>query len=183
VFINTITIMALNKVVLFCGLMLLVSCKKCKEKDSNELCTTKLEPAGNSLRLDGYYYHIYNPPYREIMFLYENGVLLSGGGVSGDQLADLESRFLNGQYYSNNKEDLMVWGNFRISNNKFTFERWYPSTNILIAYVREGEILNDSTIHISRSFRCDGSDSDGEDATWHFKKFGPKPDSTNQFVP
>lgn len=172
-----------KKLVILIGIILLSSSKKCKETESDKLCTADIQPAANSLRLDGYYYNLYNPPYRDIMFFYKNGVMLRGGAISNDQLSEFEARFSNGHFYASVKENLMSWGNFRIVNNKFFFERWYPSTNILNAYVREGELLNDTTFHISRFYRCDGSQDTRIDDTWHFKKFGPKPDSTNQFIP
>jgi|JI10StandDraft_1071094.scaffolds.fasta_scaffold403849_2 hypothetical protein len=172
-----------NRILILFLLLILTSCKKCKEKETDKLCTSTLQPVGSALRLDGYYYHMYNPPNRSIIFLYQSGVLLYGGSISEDQVAGFETRYANGDYYNVNKDNLMVWGNFRISQNLFFLERWYPSTNNLIAYVSEGEILNDSTFRITKSHRCDGSSNNVEDETWHFKQFGPKPDSTNEYIP
>lgn len=45
-----------------------------------------------------------------------------------------------------------------------------------------GEILNDTTIHFTSSERIDGSEYTTEDLTYHFKQFGPKPDSVASFI-
>ena len=63
------------------------------------------------------------------------------------------------------------------------FEKWYPnSPGQPKVYIREGKILNDTTFHITASYRPDGSERREKDEIYHFKQFSPKPDSTNNFV-
>jgi hypothetical protein len=49
-------------------------------------------------------------------------------------------------------------------------------------YVKEGFILNDTTLQITRMYRVDGSDEHILNYTYHFRQFSPKPDSTNNFI-
>lgn len=173
-----------RKLSMILGLLLLFSCKKCKETNADELCSIARAFPGSELKINGYYFkESINPSRREIFFFYRNGVMLYGELVTTEELAAKEEKFSDGTYYSMAKDVLSHWGNFKISGSAFSFEKWYPSSNRWVAYVNEGVILNDSTIYINRSYRCDGSESRTEDDTFHFKKFGPKPDSTNQFVP
>jgi hypothetical protein len=74
------------------------------------------------------------------------------------------------------------WGVFNIKDNIIKFERWYPGQGAKKAYVREGIILNDTTFHITKSYRSNGSELKDADEVYHFRKFSPKPDSTNVFV-
>jgi hypothetical protein len=163
--------------------LVFTSCKSCKEEMNENLCSQRSEFSENTIRTDGYYYYEYNPPSRNIIFFYKNGVLLYGGALSLDEIPEREIMFANGQYYELAKRDKVDWGVFHSSSGKFTFERWYPSTNQWLPYVSVGEVINDSTIHISLSYRCNASETRVEDETYHFKKFGPKPDSANQFIP
>ena len=60
---------------------------------------------------------------------------------------------------------------------------WYsPSGGGTPAYVREGKILNDTTFHITTSYRSNGSERHEKDEVYHFRQFYPKPDSTNNFI-
>lgn len=163
--------------------LILCSCKTCKENGNQKLCSDANWYSGNELRLDGYYYSEYNdPPRRKIFFLYRNGVMFDGELVPLDELEAKEESYSNGEYYRIAKDFVSKWGHYSVSNGKLKFEKWYPS-NRYIAYVNDGLIINDSTFHIAMSYRCDGSNFLSENVTYHFKKFGPKPDSTNQYIP
>lgn len=76
------------------------------------------------------------------------------------------------------------WGIFNIKNDSIVFERWYPSSGgPFPAYLRSGKILNDTTFVITKSFRSKiGNEEQQLNETYHFRKFSPKPDSTNIFV-
>jgi hypothetical protein len=165
-------------------LLFLCSCKTCKEGREDELCSDLQWNESNALRLDGYYYREYSdPPRREIFFLYKNGVMMNGGLVNLDELTAVEASYANGIYYLENSGFISRWGQYKIENEHFSFEKWYPSTNNWIAYIKDGIVVNDTTFHIVTSSTCDVSDFNIRDETYHFKKFGPKPDSTNQYIP
>jgi hypothetical protein len=71
---------------------------------------------------------------------------------------------------------------FIIEDNVIKFERWYPSERPYNAFVREGVILKDTTFHITKSYRSNGTEKREKDEIYHFRKFSPKPDSTNVYV-
>lgn len=159
------------------------SCQKCKESNE-ELCSSPVLYSGNELQTDGYYYKEYaNPDRREILFLFRNGVVLDGEIVDMTLLPAKEEEYMNGYYYNLIQSSMSYWGNFNISGNTIEYELWFPSTNRYVPYVNHGVIINDTTFQIVMSYRCDGTNFNQRADTYHFKKFGPKPDSTNQFVP
>ena len=136
---------------------------------------------GKELRIDGYYYCKYgNPEKLTIYFFYQNGILLHAGD---GYTFEIEEKFANGQLYEKLKEDKYCWGIFNIDSNSIKFERYYPSDNFSKkAYIRSGEILNDTTFHIIKSIRSDGKEECIENEVYYFKQFSPKLDSTNNFI-
>jgi hypothetical protein len=166
------------------AIIILSSCNSCKENKTEQLCSNRTPFVGNELRLDGYYYKQYDesPARREIIFLYRNGVLLHGGMVYLVDLVEMEESYASGGYYNLARNDQNVWGNFRLSNVIFSYEKWYPSTNNQLAFMNVGEIVNDTTFQILSSFRCDGSQKITVNDLFLFKHFPSKPDSTKQFL-
>lgn len=170
---------------LFALLALTGSCKKDIMRGDDELSIQKMSYTGNQLRTDGYYYQKANASFFSIYFFYNNGIILSAGGVFSNEteLEDyIDREFLRNQSYKNSK---ITWGVFGIDGNIIKFERWYPSQPPLKAFVREGEILNDTTFVIAESYRVvDGQRTavTQRNEVYHFKEFNPKPDSTNSFV-
>jgi hypothetical protein len=79
------------------------------------------------------------------------------------------------------------YGRFLIENDNIKFERWYPGSPPLPAYIRSGTILNDTTFVITEIYRMkNGNKTEvetGRNEIYHFKQFSPKPDSTNRYVP
>ncbi len=144
---------------------------------------------GSELKIDGYYYNTYiygeNKTGHDIYLFYTNGVLLFGGVSDQEQILIKEEKLKNGEHYSNAKNSEEYWGNFQISGSSIKFEKWSKDLSDIYLYVSEGSILNDSTFTITQSYRLE----EGKQKNWtsinetyHFKKFSPKPDSTNQFV-
>ena len=140
---------------------------------------------GTQLKINGYYYQLQGGVYYTLYCFYRNGVLVYlGGGYNQSQLGELENNIQNGSYYNTLKNYKDNWGVFIIQNSNIKFEKWEPgSGGPLHSYIREGTILNDTTFHITKSMRSNGSEVTSENDTYHFKKFSPKPDSTNKFVP
>lgn len=96
---------------------------------------------------------------------------------------DIEEKFANGQLYEKLKANKYCWGLFNITGNSIQFERYYPSDNLSKkAYVRSGEILNDTTFRITKSIRSDGTEEKVKDEIFYFKQFSPKIDSTNNWI-
>lgn len=171
-------------VVLAVLLSLTSSCKKDIMKD-DALSIQRTSYTGDELRIDGYYYQEVDNSFFSIYFFYRNGVLLSAGGVFSNENAIeeyIKKEFLRNEGYRKNKT---FWGIFNIEGDTIKFERWYPSEPPLKAYVREGEILNDTTFVITESYHLvDGHRADltQRNEVYHFKEFTPKPDSVNLFV-
>jgi hypothetical protein len=171
----------LNFILLICTL---TSCQKCKDDDPDQLCSNKTPLSFGSLRTDGYYFRQIDeaPARREILFLYNDGVLLYGGMVYMEDLSQKEQEYSSGDYYNFAKTNQNVWGNFRIVDSEIEYERWYPSTNNQLAYVSNGFLLNDSSFTMVMASRCDGSEWNSFIDNFQFKRFASKPDSVNQFV-
>ena len=162
------------------------SCKDGLIKDDDTLSLERTSYTGNQLRMDGYYYQKANSSLFSVYFLYSDGIILSAGGDFSDETEIdryVEAEFLQNLSYRETKYN---WGVFVIEGNSVRFERWYPSSGPpLKAYVRAGEIIDDTTFVISQSYRVvDGQKTEvrERDETYHFKEFSPKPDSTNGFV-
>ena len=161
-------------------------CKEGLIKDDDELSIQQTPYTGNQLRIDGYFYDEYaENSYRSALFLYENGIVLDGGGFPVTKLEQIERDFTTEAWIAEIRAHKEGWGVFLIEGSTIKFERWYPSEPPLKAYVREGEVLNDTTFVIARSYRVVGGQQmevRERDETYHFKEFSPKPDSTNGFV-
>ena len=170
--------------VLYLALTILCSCKQCKDDIPNELCSKKTPMSLGSLRTDGYYFRQIDeaPARREILFLYNDGVLLYGGLVYMEDLGQKEQEYSSGEYYNFAKSNQNLWGNFRIVDSEISYERWHPSTNYQLAFVSKGFLLNDSSFRMVMTSRCDGTEWHSNQDDFQFKSFTSKPDSTNQFV-
>ena len=134
-----------------------------------------------TLKTDGYYYYDNirndNSSYLRTIFLYRNGVFLDGSSYA-DNLQEIDQWYENPLNYSSTYETAFDWGLFKVSGSEIVVEKWigsgggpYPTKS----YV--GEVINDSTLIIE-----DGFESTGILDTFHFRKFSPKPDSTNMFI-
>ena len=143
----------------------------------------------NDIQIDGYYIQtdsaITGDSKSSILFFYRNGVVLNCGGIYQSELIAKEERFKNGQYYAAVKDNKNAWGVFKIDSLalNMTFE-WWRNINGSFRVIRySGEILNDTTIHFTSSERIGGAAYTPEDLIYHFKQFGPKPDSVVSFIP
>jgi hypothetical protein len=134
--------------------------------------------------MDGYYWANHAGALLLYVF-YRNGIVQDGGGFSPDKLPQREEEFRNGLYYQWSLKYKIDWGVFQIDSNLIKFEMWYPSDDDshLITRTNSGEILNDTTFHISKAWESDGDVYNNIDDTYHFKQFSPKPDSTCPFIP
>ncbi|MDO5666029.1 MAG: hypothetical protein Q4G63_12350 [Bacteroidia bacterium] len=162
--------------------MLLVNgCSKFVTWDEFALKQTRYD--GAELKINGYYYKLgEDGRYQSCYCFYKNGVLLNMGGYkSSISEVDeyIKQRFILRDFCYSNKP---CWGIFVITGRKIQFEHYYITDQLVKAsYIREGRILNDSTFHITVSYRSDGSERGDENEYYHFRKF-EKPDSTNVFL-
>lgn len=167
--------------------ILLGSCKKNKFVKDDELSIQRTNYTGNQLRINGYYYQLIDGALYGVYCFYANGVIQHlGDGYKLSELAGFEQLITTKDFNDKSKAVKYFWGVFKIEGNSIQFERWYPSEPPYKAYVRSGTILNDSTFKITESYRMQGgqkTEVTSLNETYHFKKFSPKPDSTNAFVP
>jgi hypothetical protein len=170
------------KVVSLALILNFMGCNKLFPPD--KLSLQRIPYSGKELRIDGYYYrklYNYNEELLNIHFFYSTGIVRYGGGGS-TSFEEVEERILNNQIVPGTSRT--DWGVFHVKENTIKFEMWYPSSGGgAPVYVREGMILNDTTFHIIVSYRSNGKERNTEDEMYHFRKFSPKPDSTNNFIP
>lgn len=154
------------------------TCKRNNPDSDDKFSLTKRTYIGNELRTDGFYCHIgqnMNGHLYSYYFFYKNGIIRYGGG-SNDSLFYANVGWVSASYKNN-------WGIFNINGNQIKFEKWEPSSGgPFPAYLRTGEILNDTTFKITQLQRSDGTNVSTVNDVYHFKKFSPKPDSTNNFI-
>lgn len=160
-------------------------CKKIFPDD--ELSISRRDYNGEALKFNGYYYKLSdNNKLFSVMFFYKNGVIIdTQGGFESFESAETYVQNIYIQK-SNYKASKLGWGVYVIESNCIKFEEWHSSSGGgLPAYVWQGEILNDTTFHITQSYRMkNGKKKEirGENEIYHFKAFSPKPDSTNKFI-
>jgi hypothetical protein len=163
---------------------------------------------GNNLETDGYYYTFTNRNMGgygndgilvyDCFVLYRNGNYynISHSGYNpnfniSDRLRKIEKDI---EYrIENEKEYISVrpfWGVFSIQGSDLEIQRWVFSSGGGKYATQKvfGKILNDSTIHIYEQERNNptqyGKNKKREkiDETYHFRRFSPKPDSSNIFI-
>lgn len=171
-----------------CFTLLLIECNKLPSLKDDILSIEQTNYLGNQLRIDGFYYQsLENNTYFTGYIFYNNGITLHIGSHPNSNLEEIENDLRSTDWFSVVREAKYMWGRFITDNTNIKFERWYPSEPPLKAYIREGTILNDTTFVITESYRMkDGNKTDittGRNEIYHFRKFNPKPDSTNRFVP
>jgi hypothetical protein len=134
------------------------------------------------LEIEGYYSYEYIKDNYDIYFLFKNGIILYGFSPSKEDLIEYELKYRNGEFYKNIQNIKFHWGVYEINKDIIKFERWYPSEKPYRTTIREGLILNDSTFVITKSYKANGSEVTDRNETYKFRKFSPKPDSTNVFI-
>ena len=161
--------------------LLLCSCGDLFLPDGT-LTLQKQALSSNCLRVDGYYYTQFGDMY-EIYFLYNNGVLFSGGHVFESELSQYEQKYKDGSFWNEQKDDKLYWGLFQVNGCEIKFEKWYPSSGgDMPVYLHQGEVLNDTTFIITESILSNTGEKKDLDQTYRFQYFSPKPDSTNGFI-
>jgi len=168
------------KLLLLSTIVILVSCRG--ERWDDDLTLPQQDYNGNELRINGYYYNESDGK-TEILFLYQNGTVLDGGTSDIADLSSLEQDFMDGTHYSFALQRKYYWGRFIVEGTKIQREFWKPNTGPFEAWIHEGEILNDTTFKMVKSWRsCKPKKKKDFERIFHFKQFAPKPDSTNSYT-
>jgi hypothetical protein len=169
------------KILIFC--FLIISCKKDLFSD-DKFSLVKTSYIGTELKINGYYYQEMDGYYYVSGFFYRNGIhLYVGGRYTLTELNEFDKNIQNGHLDNKLKENKYCWGLYKIVSNEILYERYY-NTDALSkqSYVMSGVILNDTTFHITKSWRSDGSEQKIRDDLYHFKKVIIKPDSVNVYL-
>jgi len=169
---------------LFLSVILCLFMFGCNKLCSDEKLSMQREDyVGNELRVDGYYY-IQDEKHQNtsIKFLYQNGIILTGGGYSGTDLNVVEAEMV--KVYSEIRKHKNHWGVFSITNDQILTEAWDdPLGGCSLPTVKcRGYIQNDTTFHIVESYFSNTKKTYYSDKVWYFKQFFNKPDSTNNFI-
>lgn len=158
----------------------------CTGGDDAQLSMVKRPYSDIGLRIDGYYYKFNNNRTSVIIyFLYQTGIIQGGTTVQLANLSETEKWFKDGTFYQGSISYKIDWGIFNIDSSLIKFETWNPPDGggPLITRTNSGEILNDTTFHITKAWESDGDIYNNIDDTYHFKQFSPKPDSACPFIP
>jgi hypothetical protein len=155
----------------------------CCEVQHDSLTLAREHFHGNQLKLNGYYYDegMGDSAFWDLFVLYQNGIILNCG--TSPPLA-LERRLNDTQFINKLKNNRTCWGVYQVSGDSIRFEKWYHGGGApKQVFVRKGVILNDTTFLITESSRPNGRNRSRKHEVYRFRKFSPKPDSTNQFIP
>ena len=146
-----------------------------------ELTIKRQNYKGNELRTDGYYY-LFNETNNitVVYYYYRNGVILLGGSFGGNNLNEIEKQLVNPKVKTKTN-----WGVFLIENNTIQYEKWIGSSSSspkAYLYSCNGNILNDTTIHLIEEYYSERKEKRAINEIWRFKQFDYKPDSTNVYI-
>jgi hypothetical protein len=151
--------------------------------ENEKLTFAKVENNSKRLNIDGcflYLYSVGDTKHCVPVFLYRNGVIVEFGSM---ELERLHERLNDEEFLAYVKTIRSAWGLYRINEDSISYEKWYYSGGPpKITYIRKGKILNDSTFIITSSERPNGDERTELNEVYRFKKFHPKPDSTNDFI-
>ena len=140
---------------------------------------------GNELRIDGYYYsQLRSDDLVGVGVLYRNGVCIHFlfRPEIVDTLNYIETEFLLNEEFVEDAKSRPNWiGVFNINGETIGIETFETARD---TYTRSyfGQIINDSTFVLEREVDNLTSNIDEKNVTYRFKKFSPKPDSTNTFI-
>jgi hypothetical protein len=168
------------------GIVLLMASCILKGDPDESLTRSRTPNTLNALRLDGYYFSKVMGEDDSLVspyFLYRNGVIISAGSTPEMRLGVLESLLIDESFIKKLKRVKDSYGVYLINNDRIEFEMWYPGPGPpKLVFLRQGVILNDSTFRITKIIHPRTDTAETTDEIYRFKKFHPKPDSTNDFI-
>lgn len=175
--------MGIRTVLLTMALIIFSSCSIMKD---DMLSLERMDYTGMDIRLDGYWWKNLEgaiEPSRFVLFLYNNGIALSGLSFPVDELAEKEAEYKSKIFRDAVLRSKTGWGVFSINGKDIEIEMWASSNGgPLKTVIRSGEILNDGTFVITSFLNNYSGETSARNDTFYFKEFSPKPDSTNVFI-
>lgn len=168
------------------SLFAFTGCTKDKEVQKDDVLSIPKTPyGGNQLKIDGYYYQLFEGKIHNIILFYRNGLITEYGGSRSD--------FNDAAIYINEgtnkvKNIKYAWGVYAINGLEIKIEKWYPINpgQPLKSFVRSGRIINDTTYQLTEMYRFQNGEITEHsqiNETYYYRHFAPKPDSTNTFIP
>jgi hypothetical protein len=145
-----------------------------------KLTIQKTAYTGNELRIDGYYYHFPTVPGGTIIqFFYRNGIRLTGRYSVTTNLDSVDMKIP--KMYTSLQRNKSGWGVFLISGDTIRYDDWDTSVGGGLPVTKSfGRVLNDTTF--LRMYNIAYGKKLIKNQVWHFRRFSPKPDSTNRWI-
>lgn len=141
---------------------------------------------GMEINLEGYWWKWVEgslEPRIFVLFLYDNGIVLSGLSFSINDIEEKEASYSTQMFRDLTLRSKTDWGVFQVDNEDIDIEMWVSSNNgPLKTLVRSGEILDNETFLITSMLNNYSGETTARNDTFYFKEFSPKPDSTNPFI-
>lgn len=163
------------------GLVLPCSCQLFFGEDE-KLSLERRPLQGNTLRLQGYYYHKYaDGAMANAYFLYQDGTALCMGAFPTNQWKAYEGKYADVEIAEKVRNMKFNWGVVQIEGDTIKLERWYPSERPYRTATRVGRILNDSTFVFDKVILSNGKEI-LKNERYHFKPFASKMDSLCRFL-
>lgn len=152
---------------------------------------TPRQSLNTNLRLDGYYVRKFTDPVSGVSrsnakFLYKNGIALEtfSQPTWSDSVvqAYLKEYYVNKENLDNN--DAKYWGIVLVSGSTITIETRNPSLGSKAerTMLEKGTIQNSTSFEISGTYDRNGKKISSTTYLYEFKRFSPKPDSTNKYI-
>lgn len=142
---------------------------------------TKQKLEDRKFKTNGYYIGEENGIYNILIF-YQDGIVRNIGSKKTDDSSEISNYILKEYVNSKPKIDSRVgWGTFSIYKKSIEYDMYYPRADAPV-YTKRGLILNDSTFVIKTISEFDRKKTQPQNVMYYFRKFSPKPDSTNKFI-
>jgi hypothetical protein len=164
------------KLLMFLTVLTMQSCLK-----DDVLVLKRKQNNTGKIKFEGYFLYRNNSGL-DIYFLYQNGLVLQYWSRELKDSLLIEDGLTDLTNLNNLRKLKDRWGIYTIEENRINIEKWYPSDKPLETYLKTGNILNDSTFLLNTVSEPDGSKKEVINEVYRFRKFSPKPDSTNMFI-
>lgn len=170
-------------------LILLLSLSSC-EIELEDMYLTRQNYESDILRTDGYYYYkeLDSNQVKLAYLLYNNGVSYSCSYYYFyDTFSELEEYIKSSSKSKIFQKYAYGWGVFNIIDSTILIEEYVQSAlNKKLTAIFSGEILNDTTFTLNERYKLDENGKKYDvyefDATYHFRQYPIKPDSTNKYI-
>ncbi|KAA9338162.1 hypothetical protein F0P96_04755 [Hymenobacter busanensis] len=173
------------------------SCEKTGLCTDEKLSLTRSDlTATPALQTNGYYYGAPitetgpgGRTYQKVLVLYQNGVLLSAGAAELPKLNEYvrsieRSTRTPGGNVPGRKSS---WGICTLDGRSIQLNYWIDGHCGRSTVLATGDVLNDTTFQITQLEKhypdSRGVQTEAVEQRFSFRRFAPKPDSTNRFIP